>query len=35
MPAMKRKHHKTLVAIFTHPVSANIQWRAIEGLFVS
>ena len=31
---MKRKHHKTLVLIFAHPVSANIQWRAIEALFV-
>ena len=31
---MKRKHQKTLVAIFTHPVSANIQWRDIEALFL-
>jgi len=31
---MKRKHQKTLEAIFAHPVSANIQWRAIEALFV-
>jgi hypothetical protein len=34
MPAMKRKHLKTLEAIFALPVSANIQWRAIEALFV-
>jgi hypothetical protein len=32
--AMKRKHQKTLAAIFAHPVSANIQWRAIEALLV-
>lgn len=30
---MKRKHQKTLEAIFAHPVSANVQWRAIESLF--
>jgi hypothetical protein len=30
---MKRKHEKTLSAIFAHPVSANIQWRDIEALF--
>jgi hypothetical protein len=31
---MKRKHQKTLDAIYAHPVSANIQWRDIEALFV-
>ena len=31
---MKRKHQKTLEAIFVHPVSGNIQWRDIEALFV-
>jgi len=31
---MKRRHQKTLDAIFTHPVSANIHWRAIETLFI-
>ncbi len=31
---MKRKHQRTLLAIFAHPVSANIQWRDIEALFV-
>lgn len=31
---MKQKHLKTLNAIFSHPVSANIQWRDIEALFV-
>ena len=30
---MKRKHQKTLEAIFAHPVSGNIQWRDIEALF--
>ena len=32
---MKRKHAKTLAAIFAHPTSANIQWRDIEALFKS
>lgn len=31
---MKRKARKTVEAIFAHPVSANIQWRDIEALFV-
>ena len=31
---MRRKHQRTLQAIFAHPVSANIQWRDIEALFV-
>lgn len=31
---MKRKHQKTLEAIFARPVSANIHWRDIEALFV-
>jgi hypothetical protein len=30
---MKRKHQKTLDAIYARPVSANIQWRDIEALF--
>ena len=30
---MKRKHQKTLEAIFSHPVSANIKWHDIESLF--
>ena len=30
---MRRKHHRTLEAIFARPASANIQWRDIEGLF--
>jgi hypothetical protein len=31
---MRRKHQRTLEAIFAHPVSANIQWRDIEALFI-
>lgn len=31
---MKRKHQKTLDLIFARPVSANVQWRDIEALFV-
>jgi hypothetical protein len=31
---MKGKHQKTLEAVFARPVSANIQWRDIEALFV-
>lgn len=30
---MKRKHQRTLAAIFSHPTSANIQWSDIEALF--
>jgi hypothetical protein len=30
---MRKKHQKTLEAIFAHPTSANIQWREIEALF--
>ena len=31
---MKRKHQKTLEAIFARPVSANVQWKDIEALFI-
>jgi len=31
---MKRKHQKTLDAIYARPVSANIQWRDIEALLI-
>ncbi len=31
---MKRKHQKTLELIFARPVSANVQWRDIEALFI-
>ena len=30
---MKRKHQRTLEAVFAHPISANVQWRDIEALF--
>lgn len=32
---MKRKYQKTLEAIFSHPVSANIKWHDIESLFTA
>jgi len=31
---MKRKHQKTVEAIFARPVSGNVQWHDIEALFV-
>ncbi|MGZ4956132.1 MAG: type II toxin-antitoxin system HicA family toxin [Methylobacter sp.] len=31
---MKRKHQKTIEALFAHPVSGNIPWRDIEALFI-
>ncbi|WP_307184163.1 type II toxin-antitoxin system HicA family toxin [Duganella sp. CF402] len=31
---MKRKCQRTLEAICSHPVSANVPWRDIEALFV-
>ena len=31
---MKRKHEKTLELIYHRPISANIQCREIEALFV-
>ncbi len=30
---MKRRHRKTLKKIFGRPVSGNIKWEDIEGLF--
>jgi hypothetical protein len=30
---VKRRYAKTLTALYTHPVSANIQWRDVEALF--
>ena len=29
---MKRKHGKTLQALFRHPISANIKWDDVMGL---
>lgn len=31
---MRRRHRRILEALFAHPVSANIQWREIEALFI-
>lgn len=33
MQSVRRKHTKTLAALFAHPTPANIQWRDIEALF--
>lgn len=30
--SMKRRHQKTLDAIFAHPAGANIRWSDIEAL---
>ena len=32
---MQTKHRKTLEAIFTKPVQANIEWKDIESLLIS
>jgi len=32
---MKGKHRETLKRIHSRPVSANIQWRDIEALFLT
>ena len=32
---MNGRHRATLEAIFTDPVSGNIEWRRIEALFVA
>ena len=29
---MKRKHQKTLLAIFHHPVSGNIRWKDVSAM---
>jgi hypothetical protein len=31
---MRRRHHRTLEAIYSHPVSANVPWRDIEAMFI-
>jgi HicA toxin of bacterial toxin-antitoxin, len=31
---VKRKHQRTLEALYAHPTSANIAWKDIEALFV-
>ncbi|OHC66915.1 MAG: hexulose-6-phosphate synthase [Rhodocyclales bacterium GWA2_65_19] len=30
---MKRKHQRTVEAIFARPVSANVRWSDVEALF--
>ena len=30
---MRRKHLRTLEAVFARPTSGNVQWRDIEALF--
>ena len=32
---MKRKHQRTLDAIFAHPTGANIRWIDIEALLLA
>lgn len=32
---MQKKHERTLAAIFTDPVPADIRWRDVEALFVA
>ncbi|MFC1748456.1 type II toxin-antitoxin system HicA family toxin [Pseudomonadota bacterium] len=32
---MKKKHQKTLAAIYKRPVSGNIHWSDIESLFIA
>ena len=31
---MRKRHRRTLQAIFAHPLSGNLPWRDIESLFV-
>jgi len=31
---VKKKHIKTLALVFKQPVSANVDWKDIESLFV-
>lgn len=33
IPHMNSRHRKTLGAIFSDPVPANVEWRRIEALF--
>ena len=32
---MKRKHQKTVTAIFSDPVNGNMEWTRIEALLVA
>lgn len=31
---MKRRHQRTLEAIYAHPVRSNVPWHDIEALFL-
>ncbi len=31
---IRKKHQKTLVQLYQHPISANIKWSDIEALFL-
>ena len=31
---MKRMHQRTVKLIFSRPISSNVQWCDVEGLFV-
>ncbi len=33
--AMNNKHRKTLIAVFTDPVSGTIEWSAVERLLIA
>jgi hypothetical protein len=30
---VKRRHQRTLAAVFAHPTAANIRWSDIEAMF--
>lgn len=32
---MSKKHERTLAAILTDPLAANVRWRDVEALFVA
>lgn len=32
---VKRKHVRTVQAIFARPITANLQWRDVEALFIA
>lgn len=32
---MNSQHRKTLCAIFSQPVAANLEWRRVEALFLA
>ena len=32
---MSKKHERTLAAIFSDPLPANVKWRDVEALFAA